>query len=192
MNIEYSIYGENDYGCSTYYTTNIFEPNEIISGVPAIQEVCAGTDLEIGITGISGGTLPYIYDWSSNGVSVSTLDTFDITISSDTTLILIISDSNSCTSIYANSVTVPDELIVTASDDIYICPGESVDLTLINTSGGQLIDFNGTFDYIYNWSPEQVLGGSLDPMGGSLDPLGSFLDLLWLCLDPVGGGPNSL
>ena len=38
---------------------------------------------------------------------------------------------------------------------------------------------------IYNWSPEEILESSLDPLGGSLHSLGHSLDSLGVSLDPL-------
>jgi gliding motility-associated-like protein len=139
----YTVYGQNDNGCTTYYTTNVYQPQELISGVPNDTLVCNGTELIIEADSATGGTVPYVYQWSSNGVNLTQQDSFNMIVTTDSVIDLTVIDSNNCVANYSFQINIPPALTVTASPDQTICSGSSTNISA--TANG------GTPNYSYLW-----------------------------------------
>jgi gliding motility-associated-like protein len=123
-----------------------------------------GNDGAIELT-ISGGTLPYTFNWStSNGSGIIQNTESQNTLTAGTYTLEII-DKNKCTTTTSITLTEPEELII---ENIFkqsvLCFGDATGTIEIDVSGGTPIEVsNGVFEYIYDWSgPEGFTSISKD------------------------------
>jgi gliding motility-associated-like protein len=149
----YDVVAQNSNGCSVTFSTSIAEPDELIGGVPPSSQVCYGADIIINPLSTFGGTSPYTYNWNDDVSGTHNTTTYNLIITQPTNIDLEITDVNGCyAGIYSYNLTPTPQLSVTASSDVYICPGESTTVSATAT-GGQQIDFGNVIDYSYSWSP---------------------------------------
>lgn len=154
----YDIIVRDANGCtSDTYNTSIAEPEVLVGSAPTSSEVCYNELVTI-LPGMpTGGTTPYTYDWQdSNGNTYTNTEFFDDNVDVATTYSVTVTDANGCQAgPYDYTLTPTPPLSVTASADIFVCPGESTDLSVAVT-GGQLIDFGTSIDYSYSWDTGNV------------------------------------
>jgi subtilisin-like proprotein convertase family protein len=127
-------------GCDTTYsfTLNVNPPLGVTTNAPA-NAVCAGTTVNLVATA-TGGNGAYSYDWDGVGTS----STYSIVVSSDTTVILTVTDSCGSTAVIDTiDILVAQPLAVTVVGQT-ICEGTSATLNA-NVTGG---DGN----YSYSWT----------------------------------------
>jgi len=150
----YDVVAQNSNGCSVTFSTSIAEPDELIGGVPPSSEVCYGADVIINPLSPTGGTPPYTYNWNDDVSGThDTTTTYNLIIIQQTNIDLEVTDVNGCyAGVYSYNLTPTPQLSVTASSDVYICPGETV-VVSGTANGGQQIDFGNVIDYSYTWSP---------------------------------------
>ncbi|MGV6862005.1 MAG: T9SS type B sorting domain-containing protein [Putridiphycobacter sp.] len=149
----YDVTAQNANGCQVTFSTTVSEPTELMGGVPPSSDVCYGYDVLINPLLTTGGTEPYSFTWTDDQANVTNAETYNQVITQPMTFDLLITDNNGCTAgVYSYTLSPTPQLEVTASSDVYICPGETVTVSATAT-GGQLIDFNTTFDYAYSWVP---------------------------------------
>ncbi|AUC85312.1 hypothetical protein CW731_08415 [Polaribacter sp. ALD11] len=121
-----------------------------------------GNDGAIEVT-ISGGTLPYTYNWTTtngSGIILNTKNQNTLTAGNYT---LEITDKNNCTKAANFILTEPDGLkIESVSKQDILCFGDATGAIEINLSGGTLIEISpGVFDYLYSWSGPNGFTSSL-------------------------------
>ena len=96
---------------------------------------------------VEGGTEPYTYNWPFVGQSGNTA-----TDLSAGEYVFVVSDANNCVYTDTVDITQPDEIIVTASSDTAVCPGNGVTISASATGG------SGNFSYA--WDNGLGLGAS--------------------------------
>lgn len=143
----YSVIVTDMNGCSQMNTTTITQPTALSVSVTNTQNVsCYG--LSNGAIGVNanGGTAPHSYMWSNSQTSsVATgLSSGNYTIT--------ITDANGCSAVAYTTITQPNSMAVTVSQDDTICPGQSSNISA-NTSGG-------TTPYTYFWQPNVGFGNT--------------------------------
>ena len=141
------------YFISEEYT--ITQPNllSIVSDVEKNISCFQGNDGAIEVT-INGGTLPYIYNWSTFDGSGIVLNAENQNTLTAGTYTLEIVDKNNCTTFTDFILTEPEGLkIETVSKQDVLCFGAATGAIEISVSGGTKIETSpGVFDYTYNWS----------------------------------------
>ncbi|MFL1012718.1 PKD domain-containing protein [Flavisericum labens] len=146
----------DDGGCPFTQTFAITEPDELIfSNVifdPETISCFGANDGTIGID-ISGGTIPYTYNWTRNGSPFAT--TKDLSNLTPGDYEVTVTDANNCTPISQNfPIIEPAELNVSLVNQVdIICFGDATGEININLTGGRPIETSpGVFDYTYSWT----------------------------------------
>ena len=136
----YSVTVTDSLGCSDSLSVTIFEPTELDISLSGIQNVSCfgGTDGHINIT-TSGGTPPYVFNWS-NGVSTENNPSIGAGSYSIT-----VTDANGCAKADTFSIVEPSAITVSISSEPVICEGGSDGSISLSPSGG-------TPPYTYFWS----------------------------------------
>lgn len=126
------------YGCTTADTVIITEPQVLDITTTVNHLSCYNANDGSIETSVSGGTLPYSYNWSSGE------QTPDLTNLATGTYDLTVTDANGCVLIYNTTVTQPDSLIIQAVVNSATC----------NASNGSIQTqvTGGTTPYTYTWS----------------------------------------
>ncbi|WP_372937420.1 PKD-like domain-containing protein, partial [Seonamhaeicola sp.] len=146
----------DDGGCPFSQTFTITEPDELVfSNIDFDPETIScfqANDGDISID-ISGGTQPYTYNWTRNGVPYSTDE--DLTNLTPGTYEITVTDANNCTPITQSfTVVEPAELIASLNNKVdVICYGDATGEIYIDVTGGRQIEtIPSTFDYTYAWT----------------------------------------
>ncbi|MGB5418559.1 PKD domain-containing protein [Algibacter sp.] len=153
---DYTVDILDDGGCPFTETFTITEPEELVfSNIVFDPETIScfnADDGQISIE-ISGGTMPYTYNWTRNGLAYATTE--DLTNLSPGNYEVTVIDANNCPTIDANFLLVePPELNVSLVNQVdVICFGDATGEININTVGGRTMEVSpGVFGYIYSWT----------------------------------------
>ena len=145
-------------GAGTYMVTvtdpatSCIDTVSVIITEPPALTVSAGADITICTSGnanlsaLGGGGSPgYTYFWD-NGLGVG--QTHNVSPAIQTTYIVTVTDDSNCTTTDSVIVFVSPPLIVTASADDSICPGDPIAISVIASNGG----FGVPPVYSYSWN----------------------------------------
>lgn len=135
-------------GCATTVQTTLQQPqplaiDALISDAGSGYQVsCLGNDGAIDLT-ISGGTAPYITEWSStNGSAFLTADLNGIGAGTYT---LQLTDANGCTATVERTLTAPAPIVTSATASAVICNGAADGTIDLAVNGG-------VGNYTYSWT----------------------------------------
>ncbi|XMO86038.1 PKD domain-containing protein [Algibacter sp. AS12] len=152
---DYTVSILDDGGCPFTENFTTTEPEELIFSTidfdPETISCFNADDGSIGIE-VSGGTTPYTYNWTRNGVPFAT--TQDLTNLSPGDYEVTITDASNCPTIDTSfSIVEPVELNVSLINQVdIICFREATGEININTVGGRTIEVApGIFGYNYSW-----------------------------------------
>ncbi|QQS27660.1 MAG: SprB repeat-containing protein [Sphingobacteriales bacterium] len=125
--------------CTATLSITITEPSALILSENHTEVGCFG-----GATGaidlsVTGGTLPYNYNWS-NGSTVEDLGSL-----TTGTYTVTVTDGNSCTATLSITITEPSALILSETHTEVGCFGDATGAIDLSVSGG-------TLPYSYSWS----------------------------------------
>jgi len=126
-------------GCEVFQSVTINEPPQLNLQLNSTDVTCFGFDDGTITSTVSGGTPPYVYDWS-NGES-----TADLTGLAPGTYTLTVTDLNGCTATATATVEQPEEIIVNITGQDLFCFGDNSGFASSSVSGG-------TPPYTYEWS----------------------------------------
>ena len=100
---------------------------------------------------ISGGTAPYTFNWTGNGVVQGSLSQGNLKAGS---YMLEIVDNNLCVTNKTYILTEPQIIAInTVSKNDILCFGDATGTIEINVTGGTPTEVSsGVFEYIYNWT----------------------------------------
>ena len=100
---------------------------------------------------ISGGTAPYTFNWTGNGVVQGSLSQGNLKAG---TYMLEVVDDNLCVTSQTYILTEPQIIAInTVSKDDILCFGEATGNITIDVTGGTPTEVSsGVFEYIYNWT----------------------------------------
>ncbi|MBI2967083.1 MAG: gliding motility-associated C-terminal domain-containing protein [Bacteroidetes bacterium] len=129
-------------------------PVTITAGAQTINATAASADITCNGSGngsvnltVSGGSLPYTFNWSNAAI------TEDLSILAPGTYTVTVTDFNGCTNTASATITEPAALAKTFSQTDILCSGDSTGSVTINISGG-------TGSYTYVWIPSVSSGNS--------------------------------
>ena len=148
----YNIAVKDANGCSTSSQAIISEPTAVtISASSNYEKICVSNCVNVAAPASGGNGGPYIHYWN-NGLDSNA--TQSVCPDENTVYTVYAEDINGCGSnVELIEVELYDSLDVDAGPNLEICPGESVDLSVIADGG----DGNG---YRYNWSPATGLSSA--------------------------------
>ncbi|WP_298238068.1 PKD domain-containing protein [uncultured Algibacter sp.] len=152
----YSVSILDDGGCPFSETFTITEPDELIFNNNNFNPEtisCFQQDDGIISVDVSGGTSPYTYSWTRNGVLFSSDE--DLTNLGPGIYEITLTDANNCNPIIQSfTVIEPPELQAFLDSKVdVICFGEATGEININITGGRTIEVaSGVFDYTYSWT----------------------------------------
>lgn len=136
----YSITVTDYNGCNATATVNISQPNALNATVSVTANVsCNGSNNGSITSTITGGTIPYTYNWS-NGKTTSSISS--LTAGSYT---LTVTDAQGCSASTAATITQPALLAASTSKTNVSCNGGNNGSVTSTTTGG-------TTPYTYSWS----------------------------------------
>jgi gliding motility-associated-like protein len=137
-------------GCFVTYADTIIEPQQLIVTISNFTNVvCNGQGNGTASALVSGGVGPYFYNWNSN--PLQNTPTASNLIAGNYTVL--VSDNNGCTALNFVQIIEPEQIVLTASEDLFICT--TFDTTLIANASGGL----GTLNYI--WMPDSINNDSI-------------------------------
>jgi len=152
----YSLTVTDANSCTAIFSDSITEPAELIIALTSKTEVsCFGGSNGILDITVNGGVQPYGYQWSNMEV------TEDLSNLPAGNYSLTVTDANSCTAIFSDSITEPAELIIALISKTNIsCYGWNNGSITINVNGG-------TQPYSFLWSNGSVSQNLINLVSGS-------------------------
>jgi len=140
--------------CTKVQTVTISQPADIVITTDLEKDITCynGSDGEIQVT-INGGTLPYIYNWTTSDGSGLVLGAEDQNTLSAGTYNLEVEDKNGCVVITSYVLSEPSELLINLilKEDI-LCFGENTGSIEIAVVGGTPLETSpGVFEYQFYW-----------------------------------------
>jgi hypothetical protein len=146
----YYVTTRDDLGCEVVDSVYISEPDPIIMEASELDWIdCYNDSTGEAFATASGGTAPYLFDWTVNGSwvgdTVSTLTAGLHTV--------FVTDARGCTSSDTIFTHNPDPLIITIEDSLTILPY----CMGVNTASLSGVADGGTPEYTYEWDDNLVL-----------------------------------
>ncbi len=134
-------------GCTDTASTQVTQPNPLTTSITKDDVSCNGGNNGSATAGITGGTAPYTYSWSTS----PTQNTPTATGLSAGTYTLTVLDTNGCTDTASVTILQSSSLNTSTVTTDVLCNGGSNGTASINVSGG-------TAPYTYSWntSPTQT------------------------------------
>lgn len=132
-------------GCFRTDTAVITVPSQLtIDSITSADVTCFGLDNGEAQAFVTGGSAPYLYDWS-NGVTIDSLTSL-----AAGTYVLTVTDASGCTAIDSATVIEPTEIFFIEDSTLISCYQGNDGSATITITGG------GTAPYTYLWSGSQT------------------------------------
>ena len=151
----YTVFVTDAYNCTaTANTTVKVTPNPTANAGAPFYSICFGTSIDLGGNPTAtGGTPPYTYSWTGGAASVANPE---ITPISTTIYLVVITDSNGCSSAASTTVTVNNNPSANAGPDMTLpsCSPTGIQIGGTPTASG------GAGFYHYSWSPNTGLSST--------------------------------
>jgi gliding motility-associated-like protein len=143
--------------CSAYVTITISQPAAVLSASTLATNVtCNGVNTgAINLT-VTGGTMPYSYNWSDGNTGE------DRTGLAAGTYIVTVTDNNMCNANATVTITQPDALSATIAPTHILCNGASTGQANLSVTGG-------TTPYSFSWSNSTITEDLVTIVAGSYD-----------------------
>gem|GEM_PF-6215899 len=125
-------------GCSDTDTITVVQPDDLIIGMTYQNVLCYNHANGWAASAVTGGILPYDYQWSSGDTTSS------VTGLVPNTYNLIVTDNNLCTETYSVTITQPDSLMFISSTQNISCY-EFDDGSVIGSVTGGTLPYNVSF-----------------------------------------------
>jgi gliding motility-associated-like protein len=139
----YTVNVTDNNGCQTNSNVSITQPPQLNVSLSGTNSSCGFSNGTV-LSQISGGTAPYVYNWSTGSNSVGSLN--NVGVGSYSLQIL---DANNCSAVSSNPVTlsnIPGPIVSIASSSGVSCFGGSNGVAIAQVS-------QGTLPYSVNWFP---------------------------------------
>lgn len=125
----YTLTVTDDYGCTVTETVDITQPDILAATHQQTNVNCYGlSDGSISLT-VSGGTAPYIYQWS-NGFKTSSLSQIPAG-----TYTVVVTDSNNCTLAHTVTITQPADVATPTAVNQVFCINSNATVSNLVVSG---------------------------------------------------------
>jgi gliding motility-associated-like protein len=147
-NILYTVVVSDSYGCTASQSVTLNQPTQLTMNFATQDVTCFGGTNGSATATVSGGTLPYTYDWLPAGTagnvnSVSTLHAGNYTLT--------ISDAHGCSIDTTFTISEPAVVSYTYVTDSVNCNSGSDGSICFTPSGGNP-------PYAYTWNPNVSIG----------------------------------
>jgi large repetitive protein len=155
-------------GCISVAGITISDPNNLLVTIRSIvNAACYGSATGSASVDVSGGTPPYTYDWSNDGMEYPDNDASLVSGLAAGIYSVIVTDSKGCTALQTITIAQPAQLIASIlfSSDVS-CKGGHDGSSTVTVAGG-------TAPYTYDWSndgmenPDNDLATVTDLSAGS-------------------------
>jgi gliding motility-associated-like protein len=150
----YSLVVSDNSPCQYTNTYTITEPDDIVISTDSEKDItCNGANNGSVSISVKGGTLPYSFVWTKDGISYATSE--DIANLSPGKYEVTVSDANHCGPKTAQyEITEPTALTVSlVSQTNILCYGSATGAVSVNATGGTQVETSpGVFGYNYLWS----------------------------------------
>ncbi|MEM9918610.1 MAG: gliding motility-associated C-terminal domain-containing protein [Bacteroidota bacterium] len=144
-------------GCTATISRTLNAPGDIIVTFVVTDVTCnGGTDGRIDVT-VTGGTMPYDFDWSNNAFDGME----DANGVGQGTLVLTVTDDNGCRKVTPIVVAEPTAVTVSATKTDLECNGDGDGTITLTVSGG-------TPGYTYAWSDVSLSGKDQTGLSGGV------------------------
>lgn len=147
----YSVTITDAKGCARVVNATVVQPATLTASQGNVNNVsCNGGSNGSATVNVSGGTVPYTYDWNGTptGDGTATISGLASGVYSVT-----VTDANGCTAVQSFTVAQPAVLSATASQTNITCGGSATGSAGVTVSGG-------TAPYSYQWSPSGGTGAT--------------------------------
>ncbi len=158
---KYTMVATDGGGHSATDTITIFEPRELfLFPLDKIDPLCNGDNKGVVNLTLTGGTLPYTYNWNNGYYSGE-----DLVNVSGGTYTVQVTDANNCTGSKSIIVIEPAAigLFITIEDEI-LCNGENTAVALAHGSGGTPA---GSFTYLWDDPGTQITPYAYELVAGN-------------------------
>ena len=140
----YSVTITDSDGCSQAFNANVTQPDSLRIQAAVIHEDCFGNLSGAIDVSVTGGTLPYGFDWFQGGVLFANSE--DLSSLEAGTYDLMVTDASGCVQLSTFTVDGPSEALQASEQKIDIsCFGDSTGSLVLSVSGGMT-------PYSFSWS----------------------------------------
>jgi gliding motility-associated-like protein len=141
----YSVTITDALGCTLTNNVNVSQPNDPLNITNSIVDVtCYGLTNGAINTAVTGGTLPYTFNWS-NSTYILAYNTEDLTSIPAETYVMVVLDQHGCTISDTFVVSQPTPLSNTLIGTNILCHGESTGSINLSVTGA-----NAPYSYLWN------------------------------------------
>ena len=148
---KYYVTATDSLGCSQLDSVDIVEPSLLTATLDSTDLSCNGDfSGSIDLT-VSGGTIPYSFNWSTSTSPTTIAITEDISNLAAATYYVTITDRNNCQIIDSTKINQPDAIGIIASIQQVLCATDSSGTIALLITGG-------TQPYTYSWSTSTSSG----------------------------------
>jgi uncharacterized protein (DUF2141 family) len=142
---KYYVNAIDSLGCSQMDSVDILEPTLLIATLDSTDLSCNGDFTGSVDLTVSGGTIPYTFNWSNSTNPTTIAITEDISNLAAETYYVTITDRNNCQIIDSTTINQPDTIGITTSIQHVLCATDSSGTITLSITGG-------TQPYIYSWT----------------------------------------
>lgn len=135
----YSVTITDNLGCISQDSFEILEPTLLTAQVITTSKTCLNANKGEAIVTATGGTLPYLYQWSSSSETVSN----PVQLAGGTNTVTV-TDANGCLEIQQTQIDTVLGFVATGSVDVLPCANDSGEVSILAN--------NGDLPYSYQWN----------------------------------------
>ena len=117
-------------GCTVDLMDSIMQPDALTLSISGTDITCNGNNDGMVDATVSGGTMPYMYNWSSGSMT----EDLDSLMGGD--YVLTVTDANGCETIDSVMITDPASIMITGSSTDVSCNGDTDGMVTTSISGG--------------------------------------------------------